>query len=74
MKNKKVIISIVLVVLIIAGLIYFFVIKKDNPEDLSDAQLKDILLKGNKISGWDIEAMNRAQLIAAIKQGGYKIS
>lgn len=72
--KKATIISIVLVILIITGLIYFFVIRKSKPEDLTDAELREILLKGNKISGLDIEAMSRIQLLAAIKQGGYKIT
>lgn len=72
--KKNTIIGIIIVILIIAALVWFFVIRKPKAESLTDAELRDILLKGNKISGWDIEAMSRMQLIAAVKQGGYKIT
>lgn len=73
MKANK-IIGIAIAIIIIGGLIYFLVIKKKKPEDLTDDEMRDILLKGNKIAGADIEAMTRTQLISEIKAGGYKIS
>lgn len=69
----------VLIVVIIAVIISVIVIKqrnkaKDPLAKLTDEDLKGILLAGNQISGAEIEAMNRDQLIDSIQKGGYLLN
>lgn len=66
---------IVVVILVISIIAYKKLNKpKDALANLTDEDLRGILLAGNQISGAEIDAMDRAQLIDAIQKGGYLLT
>lgn len=75
MKNKTTIIIIILLVGgLIAGAIYLKNKGGSKTSALTRAQMQEILLRGNKYAGEEIEGMTDDQLFAALQAGGYKLT